>query len=397
MPRWVVLPALVLMLCFSLPAPTAAVSLGLLHGRRESTDRRASASAIDWHSAREPVYDDSIASGSPKWMIEGGLWAEDIKKERAEGAKRAKGAEVPHDTRASDSGDDRRSEPAPEQEPEPTERAEAPPPQAYSPQDEEEQAADDGGRGEGEEEEREGEGEESDMERDMRRAEELEAAGPPPGFKHTDTDEATPSQTQVQADEAQAHEDQAQAQAQARNPQGQDQAQESYPQDDDEALQAQSQAQEHSQDRYPREADEDARAHSHASPEDQEREEQESALEEGEGAEQTVSLANGAVMKQITTPGTGALPVAGDVLSMDYVGTLTDGTEFDSSVKRGKPFQFKLGQGEVIKCWDLAMATMLVGEVASVSCRSDYAYGGKGSPPTIPASANLYFHVTRRA
>jgi FKBP-type peptidyl-prolyl cis-trans isomerase len=72
-----------------------------------------------------------------------------------------------------------------------------------------------------------------------------------------------------------------------------------------------------------------------------------------------------------------------------YTGTLLDGTKFDSSVDRDEPFSFSLGHGSVIKGWDIGVATMKKGEKALFTLRHDYAYGEKGSPPTIPPSATL--------
>uniref|UniRef100_A0A3B4A4R7 peptidylprolyl isomerase n=1 Tax=Periophthalmus magnuspinnatus TaxID=409849 RepID=A0A3B4A4R7_9GOBI len=74
-------------------------------------------------------------------------------------------------------------------------------------------------------------------------------------------------------------------------------------------------------------------------------------------------------------------------------GTLTNGEKFDSSKDRGRPFEFTLGQGEVIKGWDEGVAQMCVGEVARLTCTPDYAYGARGYPPVIPPNATLVFEV----
>lgn len=79
---------------------------------------------------------------------------------------------------------------------------------------------------------------------------------------------------------------------------------------------------------------------------------------------------------------------------MHYVGTLeSDGTEFDSSRSRGKPFNFLLGKGQVIQGWDKGVATMKQGEIAKFTLSPEFAYGEDGSPPKIPASATLIFEV----
>ena len=76
-----------------------------------------------------------------------------------------------------------------------------------------------------------------------------------------------------------------------------------------------------------------------------------------------------------------------------FIGTLTDGTKFDSSRDRGKPFEFKIGQGNVIKGWDEGVAQMSKGQRAKLTCSPDYAYGARGFPPVIPANATLIFDV----
>lgn len=80
-------------------------------------------------------------------------------------------------------------------------------------------------------------------------------------------------------------------------------------------------------------------------------------------------------------------------MTAHYTGTLTDGTKFDSSVDRGKPFAFTIGQGQVIKGWDEGFASMKIGEKAVLTIRGDYGYGAQGSPPKIPGDATLEFEV----
>uniref|UniRef100_A0A3B4A361 peptidylprolyl isomerase n=1 Tax=Periophthalmus magnuspinnatus TaxID=409849 RepID=A0A3B4A361_9GOBI len=86
-------------------------------------------------------------------------------------------------------------------------------------------------------------------------------------------------------------------------------------------------------------------------------------------------------------------PHRGQKVSVHYTGTLTNGEKFDSSKDRGRPFEFTLGQGEVIKGWDEGVAQMCVGEVARLTCTPDYAYGARGYPPVIPPNATLVFEV----
>jgi FKBP-type peptidyl-prolyl cis-trans isomerase FkpA len=92
-----------------------------------------------------------------------------------------------------------------------------------------------------------------------------------------------------------------------------------------------------------------------------------------------------------TKPGTGETPKPEDRVKVHYEGKLLDGTEFDSSRKRGEPATFPLNG--VIKCWTEGVGRMKVGEQAVLTCPSDIAYGDGGRPPTIPGGAVLVFNV----
>eukprot|EP01098_Paradermamoeba_levis_P007147 TRINITY_DN2965_c0_g1_i3.p1 TRINITY_DN2965_c0_g1~~TRINITY_DN2965_c0_g1_i3.p1 ORF type:complete len:136 (+),score=23.24 TRINITY_DN2965_c0_g1_i3:86-493(+) len=83
----------------------------------------------------------------------------------------------------------------------------------------------------------------------------------------------------------------------------------------------------------------------------------------------------------------------GDSLSIHYTGTLTDGTQFDSSVPRNQPFTFTLGAGQVIKGWDQGLVGMCVGEKRKLTIPYELAYGESGRPPTIPPKATLIFET----
>ncbi len=91
--------------------------------------------------------------------------------------------------------------------------------------------------------------------------------------------------------------------------------------------------------------------------------------------------------------GTGAEARAGQKVTVHYVGTLTDGSKFDSSRDRGEGFTFKLGAGQVIKGWDQGVAGMKVGQIRKLTIPPERAYGARGFPPVIPPNATLVFEV----
>ncbi|XP_036310643.1 peptidyl-prolyl cis-trans isomerase FKBP4 [Pipistrellus kuhlii] len=112
-----------------------------------------------------------------------------------------------------------------------------------------------------------------------------------------------------------------------------------------------------------------------------------------EGVDISPKLDEG-VLKVIKREGVGTeVPMIGDRVFVHYTGWLLDGTKFDSSLDRKDKFSFDLGKGEVIKAWDVAVATMKVGEVCRITCKPDYAYGLAGSPPKIPSNATLVFEI----
>ena len=97
---------------------------------------------------------------------------------------------------------------------------------------------------------------------------------------------------------------------------------------------------------------------------------------------------------EILKEGTGEASKNGDNVSVHYVGTLEDGTKFDSSVDRGIPFSFPLGAGQVIKGWDLGVLGMKVGEKRKLTIPANLAYGETGTPGgPIPPNATLIFEV----
>ena len=87
-------------------------------------------------------------------------------------------------------------------------------------------------------------------------------------------------------------------------------------------------------------------------------------------------------------------PQKGQKVQAHYEGRLeSTGKVFDSSYARGDPFEFTIGVGQVIKGWDIGMASMKVGEKAELVIRSDYGYGDRGAGGDIPGGATLIFKV----
>ena len=104
---------------------------------------------------------------------------------------------------------------------------------------------------------------------------------------------------------------------------------------------------------------------------------------------------NGNVLKKITQEGPGDSPKEGQKVSVHYKGYFKDGVVFDQSKKKkkSKPFVFRLGIGEVIKGWDVGVASMKKGEKATFYIKSEYAYGSSGAGDDIPPNTDLYFDV----
>jgi peptidylprolyl isomerase len=98
-----------------------------------------------------------------------------------------------------------------------------------------------------------------------------------------------------------------------------------------------------------------------------------------------------------TKVGTGASPKTGQTCVMHYTGWLwvngAKGAKFDSSFDRGKPFEFPLGMGRVIKGWDEGVATMKVGGKRTLLIPPDLGYGARGAGSVIPPNATLIFDV----
>jgi len=91
--------------------------------------------------------------------------------------------------------------------------------------------------------------------------------------------------------------------------------------------------------------------------------------------------------------GTGKSPLSGQGVMVHYTGTLEDGTKFDSSVDRDKPFSFTIGIGRVIAGWDEGVMSMKVGGKRRLIIPSELGYGAQGAGGVIPPNATLIFDV----
>ena len=107
-------------------------------------------------------------------------------------------------------------------------------------------------------------------------------------------------------------------------------------------------------------------------------------------AASTVTLPSGVVIKQ-SVVGSGTQPSATDTVQVHYRGVLANGTEFDSSYKRGQPASFPLSR--VIPCWTQGISQLKVGAKAELTCPSQTAYGDRGIPGHIPPRSTLTFEV----
>ena len=117
------------------------------------------------------------------------------------------------------------------------------------------------------------------------------------------------------------------------------------------------------------------------------------SLRSGKSVDGEDITGDGGIMKKVLVEGEAGGEVPLNVVAVvHYTGRLLDGTEFDSSVKRGKPFTFNLGKREVILGWDKGVATMKKGEKCLLICKPEYAYGSRGIGP-IPGNSTLEFEV----
>ncbi len=113
-------------------------------------------------------------------------------------------------------------------------------------------------------------------------------------------------------------------------------------------------------------------------------------LEKAAAEPGAVKTSSGLIYKELRA-GTGPSPKPTDSVTVNYKGTLVNGTEFDSSYKRNEPATFPLNR--VIPCWTEGVQKMKEGGKAQLVCPSAIAYGDRGAPPDIPGGATLIFEV----
>ena len=95
----------------------------------------------------------------------------------------------------------------------------------------------------------------------------------------------------------------------------------------------------------------------------------------------------------ITKKGTGRQPKTGETVVVHYTGMLTNGVTFDTSRERNQPFEFKLGEGRVIKGYDEGFSKLRVGDHAILIIPANLAYGSRGAGDVIPPDSTLIFVV----
>jgi len=112
----------------------------------------------------------------------------------------------------------------------------------------------------------------------------------------------------------------------------------------------------------------------------------------GGGNSSTAPSGGGTLVVEDLVVGTGATAAVGDTVTVNYVGTLTNGTKFDSSYDRGQPYVFQVGAGRVIAGWDQGVPGMKVGGKRRLTIPPSLGYGNQANGP-IPANSTLVFDI----
>lgn len=113
---------------------------------------------------------------------------------------------------------------------------------------------------------------------------------------------------------------------------------------------------------------------------------------DGDCSEEVVTTESGLQIEDIEC-GDGDEAATGQVVSVHYVGTLEDGTQFDSSRERGEPFEFPLGGGQVIQGWDEGVVGMKIGGLRRLTIPPELGYGQAGAGEVIPPNSTLIFEI----
>jgi len=119
----------------------------------------------------------------------------------------------------------------------------------------------------------------------------------------------------------------------------------------------------------------------------------EDEMADSAAADENVVTTDSGLQYVVIAEGDGASPQPGNRVFVHYVGTLENGTKFDSSRDRGRPFDFTIGQGQVIKGWDEGVGLMKVGDRRKLIIPPDLGYGARGAGGVIPPNATLVFDV----
>jgi len=117
-----------------------------------------------------------------------------------------------------------------------------------------------------------------------------------------------------------------------------------------------------------------------------------SATDSSQKAQDNPQQATSLIIEDVVI-GTGPAAKAGDSVTVDYTGWLTNGTKFDSSKDRNKPFVFSLGAGKVIAGWDQGVVGMMIGGKRRLTIPPELGYGAQGAGGVIPPNATLVFEV----